>query len=741
MEKGGKYGSKKGGLLLPDVSSKGSARSSVPLAFAGKNSGKTSSSQGKSSGPIVIQSHLKQHSFKGDKGDKGKGKHDDFGGSKGKSKEGKGYGGCGKGGKDDWSGKGGKHGREDLSQAERKRMAGETVYYGTVRAFNPERNSGFIDCKPILQECGKEVYVFQNVLESCQAGPGDTVAFYIHWSDKGLPQASHPMIRLKCGTEGQSAQKGFFKQSPNSGHNFIECNETKLFFGRDVYVSKDIAANLAPGQPCCFNLYLNREGMPNADSAEALADEMADMWEPIAGDLSVMQEVEMKQAVSKGKGGEGGGGGKGGKPVGTGQLCVGMIKSFNEGNNYGFIESEEVTALYGCDAFLHGREFNGLNVGETVQFEIGTGPNGKPQAMNVESMEQDAPKPPPMKRKWNSDGGMSQGYGGKDGGGKDGGKGGGGGGQSNWTQARKRREAGEQVFYGTVKSFDPEWKNGVIECRALGQDIYVYETTLQSCGAGPGDAVAFFLHISNKGKPQAGMPMIRLKSGFEGNHPLKGHFKMGGSSGFIQCPEVKDFFGRDVYCNADLSSTLEVGQMVAFSVYLNPQGMPNADSAAPCDELYEGLPGDLSVKSAVETPASSKGFDKGFGKGKMDDFSFMAPKGKGKGDKGKGSGPPEGSGRVAYGFVKSFNDKNNYGFIECEELKAEYGCDTFMHGKEFTSKGLTVGEQVQFEVGFNPKGQPQALNVSSMGAAATEPPAKKMRIDDAVAAEGYDDSW
>ena len=34
----------------------------------------------------------------------------------------------------------------------------------------------------------QDVYVFERVLQSGVAGPGDLVAFFIHWSNKGLPQ-------------------------------------------------------------------------------------------------------------------------------------------------------------------------------------------------------------------------------------------------------------------------------------------------------------------------------------------------------------------------------------------------------------------------------------------------------------------------------------------------------------------------------------------------------------------------
>merc|ERR1740138_534742 len=83
---------------------------------------------------------------------------------------------------------------------------------------------------------------------------------------------------------------------------------------------------------------------------------------------------------------------------------------------------------------------------------------------------------------------------------------------------------------------------------------------------------------------------------------------------------------------------------------------------------------------------------------------------KGKGGKG-GGGKPQGTGKSYTGTVKSFNETNNYGFIDCPEVKAEYGFDVFTHGKEL--QGHPVGSAVYFELGLSNKGQPQALNVSS----------------------------
>merc|ERR1712072_1459433 len=94
-----------------------------------------------------------------------------------------------------------------------------------------------------------------------------------------------------------------------------------------------------------------------------------------------------------GGGGEGWGGGKGSKggqsngmerrepgpaPEPTGETFVGIIKSFNEKNNYGFITCEDLQNTYGVDCFFNGKYLGGQNPGDTVEFDVGLNQKGQP---------------------------------------------------------------------------------------------------------------------------------------------------------------------------------------------------------------------------------------------------------------------------------------------------------------------------------------------------------------------------
>jgi len=305
-------------------------------------------------------------------------------------------------------GKGGKGGKG--SKAQMKLAKGEKVYHGTLRYFNAEKNHGFIQCQEIMNEHGSEVYSFKNMLEEAQAGVGDEIAFFLHWSGKGQPQCSSPVIRLASAVENNLVLKGTFKnKNAEKGFGFIECWECSEFFGRDVYVPANLAEGLEPGTLVAFNATLNREGMPNARMVCACEEGYA----PQPGDLSVTSELPkgkgkggmdpammammsqmgmppemmMMMMKGKGKGGKGKGpygGGPKQVPKGTGQFIQGTVKSFKD--SYGFIASDEVKAQYGGDVFVGGKDLANFTVGQSVLFQLALTDDGKPHGMDITAL-------------------------------------------------------------------------------------------------------------------------------------------------------------------------------------------------------------------------------------------------------------------------------------------------------------------------------------------------------------------
>jgi len=256
---------------------------------------------------------------------------------------------------------------------------GEPAFVGRVRTYNAEKNNGLISCPECWAICRQEVYVYKTVLESCRATVGDTVAFMVHWNQRGQPQASgFPEILRLYNAQGDMALKGIFKWGPGEQFGFIENAQVQEFFGRDTYVRKELADTLNPGHPVAFNIKLNKEFQPCASEA-VICDES---WEAMPGDLSMSREdptvppawEELKTKT------------QGMKSTPTGEHLTGIIKAYNEKNGWGFLTSEELHQRFGADVFVHQKELvNCPNkvAGMVVHFELGMTEDGKPQALNV----------------------------------------------------------------------------------------------------------------------------------------------------------------------------------------------------------------------------------------------------------------------------------------------------------------------------------------------------------------------
>lgn len=256
---------------------------------------------------------------------------------------------------------------------------------GRLRNYNAEKKAGIIACAEAYAMCGQEVYAYGSVLETANVGVGDTLVFFIHWSNWGQPQASYELLRIH--SINGMALKGTFKAAEaDKGFGFIECPEAKEYFGRDVYVNKEFAAGLQTGQWVSFNVKLNRDMMPNVTEV-ALVDEN---WKPSQGDLSESKEAEdvppswESSAIA---GVHVPGSRRGSVPTPTGEFFTAEFKTFNEQNGWGFVGCDELRARFGSDVFAHNRELVNVPVkavGEVIYFELGMTEDGKPQVLNAQ---------------------------------------------------------------------------------------------------------------------------------------------------------------------------------------------------------------------------------------------------------------------------------------------------------------------------------------------------------------------
>lgn len=326
---------------------------------------------------------------------------------------------------------------------------------------------------------------------------------------------------------------------------------------------------------------------------------------------------------------------------------IGKIKSFNEQRQYGFISCKETEDLFGGDVFLHGSQYHNQQVGTQVSFAVFLNKDHKPQAFDVENphpskggggtsqqgvgsnpffqganvMTSTGAGPKPSAKPTSSWGKASS-------------KGGNqaaargspygakndkydqydqygdaamqllaaaaaavGGGQMNTKPGKgsaKGKGGANKEFQGVVRKFDEEVGRGFITCsevkKMYGEDVYVHKSVLEPCGAEVGDSVAFKVHVSHDGKPQAKGPMRLVKKSQGESSDQQEYFGKIKSFvhkngyGFVECEETYEKYGRDVWLGdraATEGGCKEVGMDVIFQYHVSHEGNPVVDTISP----------------------------------------------------------------------------------------------------------------------------------------------------------------
>merc|ERR1719161_1953344 len=144
--------------------------------------------------------------------------------------------------------------------AAQKLNQGEKLVKGRVRMINIEKNQAFILSEEMYMITGKEVFCLLHLLESAEAGPGDHVVFFLHWTSQRFPAVKQPCLRFSAANG--YALKGTYQQTDYES-GVILSPDMYSVFKSDVYVDKNIAVTLTDGQPVAFNAYLTKDGTPN----------------------------------------------------------------------------------------------------------------------------------------------------------------------------------------------------------------------------------------------------------------------------------------------------------------------------------------------------------------------------------------------------------------------------------------------------------------------------------------------
>lgn len=261
-----------------------------------------------------------------------------------------------------------------------KRQATQRMY-GQIRTFNQEKGFGFIECDAALRTYGTQD-IFLHYTEAINFRVGDFVTFDVMTTDAGKPQARNliaesqppptiqaPGARRMAGLPAPAMRRpGMKGGDPNKehigvvksynegkGYGFIECPETSKLYGRDAFLQRDMVEmhGIAVGDEVIFKVRMKND-MPQADIVEKAEG---------------VQNAAQNKLAQCGPGPH-----------------MGIIKSFNEGKGFGFIQCMETEDAFGCDVFLHKKENTtaGEDVGKEVQFSVVLNQKGQPQAADVQ---------------------------------------------------------------------------------------------------------------------------------------------------------------------------------------------------------------------------------------------------------------------------------------------------------------------------------------------------------------------
>lgn len=230
---------------------------------------------------------------------------------------------------------------------------------------------------------------------------------------------------------------------------------------------------------------------------------------------------------------------------------------------------------------------------------------------------------------------------------------------------------------GVVKSYNPEKGFGFIECPELhevfGNDVFLH--CKQISGFAKGDSVSFAVALNKDNKPQA----YDLQS-LNGGHPIQHH-------------------GQNQY-----NQNNHYSQQGQYNQYQTSAPIPH-NWPIPPRSVIQPI---MKREPVVSTVSPSSSMPRTAVKRKQAVIS-------GKADEQHDLGEH-------VGFVKSFNAKNGYGFIECDALKEQgFQNDVFLHHLQLGS--FDVGSVVRFSAYLNSKGQPQAKELEA------EASAKRTKIE------------
>eukprot|EP00397_Hematodinium_sp_SG-2012_P035815 GEMP01038584.1.p1 GENE.GEMP01038584.1~~GEMP01038584.1.p1 ORF type:complete len:308 (+),score=48.29 GEMP01038584.1:46-924(+) len=222
-------------------------------------------------------------------------------------------------------------------------------FFGTVKSFNEQRGFGFIHCPQLQQMYGSDVFLHKNEYLSCSLFEGASVSFGIQLNPAGQPQAN--MVRQEIAGVKRQREPAYQEESYQAKRPRVGVNSMQ--------------------QPARFQT--GKGGAQRVQPRQSMTTYGMNAVTPLIA-MTVTKPYQtpfvQKQAPISMDGGP----------------YLGIVKSYNEGKGYGFIQCEETFLKFRRDIFIHKNEATqipGEKVGTSVTFTLQANEHGHPQAVGL----------------------------------------------------------------------------------------------------------------------------------------------------------------------------------------------------------------------------------------------------------------------------------------------------------------------------------------------------------------------
>jgi len=337
----------------------------------------------------------------------------------------------------------------------------------------------------------------------------------------------------------------------------------------------------------------------------------------------------------------------------------GKVKSFNANSGYGFIECEATFDLFGHDVYLPKGVASQLEPGQDICFRLGVNDDDMPivtAVWNPGETEEAAAAGAEDEMIEEMTGG-----------------------ELAMTEAAEGEGEGEgETFVGEVARYDMALGRGFIVCDGVndtfGTDVYVHRNVLAKTRATVGDIVRFKIHVNSRGEPQASHPMEVIGSNgpkFENQGKVKSFSEKTGY-GFIDCPPVREEYGRDVYLPGSKAKGCYVGQEVFFKFDLNNDSMPVVAEIYPAVIELDDKGGKGAKGSKDSGGKGDKASSSTKGDGESKGYGLQGGKAGSKGGKSPVGAAPAGGKGGGWGMPDAWGD--DWGGCWSMPMKGAKGC-------------------------------------------------------------------